>query len=690
MWLPPAPLTPLTRLVNNVLVAVGRVTCITRSENQNSTIAVCPHGHTLLPFRKRRKLARESCTAMLIAYEAARLRVHCRNDSLYRVVYRHAKQVFACPRCTYVQLKANLNKARGLALQNATIPKEILGTFLPRCWRNINGLQILQVTMVGRALPFPTSDVIADAISSARSGFATGHTPALNVPFNHALQLVRRIAVPDGTALKKGRPNVFSTSSCLIYGRSSGGRSACLPQGFKALASSVSGLDTRVELYPEFFRTRVEPGLLRQYDVIAVAERGFKARVVTRSHPSIVCDGHCWRTPLYDRLRRFRAARIPIEESSPNKLLFAYTDGGRRQDYRFYSADLSKATDGISHSAVIRFCEEFGIPDDLVIGFSELDSLVPAKRGVFMGLPISWCILSYMHLAVCYAVDPSGRSFYIKGDDLVSLWTKHQWLQYLEVLEGTGMVLNVAKTFVAERQAWFLEQPYRAVNSGGGIVLLRKPLLSLRRFFPTRESVISSINEARTQVGFPGRGPFNRIVRMLFPSLLWASKRARTNPFLPPSLGGSGLLIPDPDHLVLSLLDQQRVNAALNGIPRFGGNDERATPSSVLSYFKETTHDVRYVPRRSTEDYCPNFEDYFGRMVSRATIRDAERGILPKPPRTRSFLKECERIRKSHRPEGGVPYPVTYRTVYELASELVPLVKSIDQHSQFCDCDAPR
>jgi hypothetical protein len=147
-----------------------------------------------------------------------------------------------------------------------------------------------------------------------------------------------------------------------------------------------------------------------------------------------------------------------------------------------YSADLSKATDPISHrlgrfvgKLLNRLCgldETWDEVVDKLFG-PKLTSWGHTLRGLHMGLGPSWCVLAVLNM---FAASESGASRFssaICGDDLVGLWTSVQRERYNDALRTLGLVLNRTKSFIAPRGV-FCEQlvvmcgPHEAVATDLG------------------------------------------------------------------------------------------------------------------------------------------------------------------------------------------------------------------------------
>jgi len=146
-----------------------------------------------------------------------------------------------------------------------------------------------------------------------------------------------------------------------------------------------------------------------------VVERGFKVRAVTKSPGSLVSLGHIARKAFLPWLRRHRCTRDTLsgDRILALKNLFPIVDGGDNFTNRhFLSADLSKATDNLPFDLVNVLWETISevceIPNWLqriigkMIGPQVLvypdGAQVETRRGILMGLPLTWITLSMIQL----------------------------------------------------------------------------------------------------------------------------------------------------------------------------------------------------------------------------------------------------------------------------------------------------
>lgn len=102
----------------------------------------------------------------------------------------------------------------------------------------------------------------------------------------------------------------------------------------------------------------------------------------------------------------------------------------------------------------------------------------PILRGTLMGIPLSFPTLTLIHYWFCrYIVNAPVSSFYIKGDDLISLWPSRLIKFYSQNLQKyTGMVPNSSKEFISRNRGLFCEKPYQLFSGDrdtGGLYVNR-------------------------------------------------------------------------------------------------------------------------------------------------------------------------------------------------------------------------
>jgi hypothetical protein len=699
----------------------GEVIRITLHRSNDHTTSP-PHGGPPLEGdlesytpRKRDQHAKRVLAAFYAAFIAMGYHCHLRDRSLLRFVKKLYLRVWhegldrVCP-----DIKKQLTLLRSAIIAETEVPSDVLGKLLPRSWANLaHPRKLFQLTCLGRALPRPTPGAIARSKREALDGFTNPFDALTDVHVLHELvpmaMSLRGVTSRADTSIFRGEQSteqstlgpVFGTSATLFNSRKEGGRAGIIHDACKSRPRQVGAITAlkrqaaiRKVSAPLRFDIRSLksepligedsrrvlndvrrrfPNNLGESEIAVVPELGFKARVVTKSHPITVVAGHQLRRRVFPTLYRSRVFSRALGVK-PRALRFA-----RRKGAVFFSADLSRATDGLSHHTVGVFCRNAEIDPDIIFRNMSVDGH-PLRRGIFMGLPMSWTILSYIHRAVCDSVDPI-QNYYLKGDDLVALWTQRQISLYKERIASVGMPLNVSKTFTGPHKAVFCEGFYEASKTSyskkrqrNEVFLIRQPSLSLRRFFPNSEASALTLSEGLDEVDYNLRRQYNRLVYSFYPNYIRISRRIRLNPFLPPQLGGSGLLIPDLNSQVHSVQDRLRLNSIFGGVKRFNASVPIGGSSSNMKQVNILLSKVRMVPRGAGHT-CSHFDKWLEFATSSAAFRDAKIGIFPKNPSDHTFFAQARRISRDSR--RGVDYPIDYKTVKSVCRSLEPLSSTV-------------
>nr|UIW13880.1 MAG: RNA-dependent RNA polymerase [Rhizoctonia solani narnavirus 13] len=231
---------------------------------------------------------------------------------------------------------------------------------------------------------------------------------------------------------------------------------------------------------------------------VVLPELGGKLRIVQSCPIRQTFPAHLQRGRLEHNLKRhiaFREGLAPEQTFNLGKQP-RLKSGKYPASLRFYSVDLSNATDLISREFLERICPFLGIELDHVrLTTAEYSSPVckckhtlNIKCGTNMGLPCSWVVLSTIHIAICDYVSRLRRTancqYRVRGDDLVALWTQYQFDTYVSLMKQAGFEINLDKSFVSKDYALFCERLYKCtVNSEDEFVLTNcKKIISLKRF----------------------------------------------------------------------------------------------------------------------------------------------------------------------------------------------------------------
>jgi hypothetical protein len=187
-------------------------------------------------------------------------------------------------------------------------------------------------------------------------------------------------------------------------------------------------------------------------------EQGGKYRAVTSSQGDLLWHGHRDRKAAFKLLLKFKPTARPL---LGRPLTFQIPMGSEPR--RLYSADLSEATNLLSHEAIMETCSILHLNPDVVMShhcfFEDKEGRIDIYpvRGTFMGLPSSWVVLSVAHAAVCLHVGHQ-NTFYLKGDDLIAYWTEPQWVLYQTLMQSLGFKINLKKSFIGDFRGVFCEQ----------------------------------------------------------------------------------------------------------------------------------------------------------------------------------------------------------------------------------------
>jgi hypothetical protein len=315
----------------------------------------------------------------------------------------------------------------------------------------------LQMSMIGRALPpIDTIERSRVAVQQLKD--------SMEEPFPHGLlplgfkETLEKVLTKWNEEYEGSTPRVvpFSPGACIGYTRKSGGFSAYLQsrgQGSNLLARLSVAFPTESRVH-------------------VIHEQGGKIRPLTSSQGNFLMESHQDRVHTYPALKHIRATAVPLREGG---MMFIIPRVAFTGKVLLISADLSNATNLMSHEMISAVCEGTETSDCFVK--SHKATYIPREgerieinpvRGTFMGLPPSWNVLSIGHATICYMVDPSGKTFYLKGDDLIALWTQDQWDHYNSLMGDCGFKINGPKTFISEVKSkgilplgWFCEKPYR-------------------------------------------------------------------------------------------------------------------------------------------------------------------------------------------------------------------------------------
>nr|UIW13833.1 MAG: RNA-dependent RNA polymerase [Rhizoctonia solani narnavirus 1] len=320
---------------------------------------------------------------------------------------------------------------------------------------------------------------------------------------------------------------------------------------------------------------------------IAIGEQGGKWRIVTKSPPGVLYSGHLARVRTFPLLKQHRATRAPLLEEE------LFLENNYRGTKYLYSADLSSATDLVSYDTIDKVCNLIGIDPKLVRShtYKVGDRLIQPVRGTFMGLPPSWVVLSVSHLGICLMVDPTGRSFYLKGDDLIAWWSPPQWEEYQRLMTLAGYKLNLKKSFVSEDMCTFCEKGYVLKRTSDVSAYLEDLEFTSLRFLTKRHDpnmVVprwAVMSRRFRELSSSANQGFLEFTRRKIEAL--APKALVRYSNLPPAFGGLGLARKSELDRPLTKFEEKIVN---------GLHDGHVVPMSPLCFVQESEHS-RYIQR---------------------------------------------------------------------------------------------
>jgi len=270
----------------------------------------------------------------------------------------------------------------------------------------------------------------------------------------------------------------LTAGSCLEKSRKEGGLASFLVESLGAAQGCEPAEfgDKPDDIYDVDWQSMISQAQLRNYllnefkelprplraSVEVITERGYKARIVTKSPGAAVALGHLLRRVALSSLKQDDRITLVLEgghlEAVRTKLCRPVPG-----PVEILSADLSAATDNLtfetSRSLWLGYCDGIQAPEDFrQIGLDLLGPMhltypdnrqITTDRGALMGLPITWFILC---LANMWAADKAIRTvrssspcglrrqpYVICGDDLVGIWTKRVIKGYENNIPLTGM-----------------------------------------------------------------------------------------------------------------------------------------------------------------------------------------------------------------------------------------------------------
>jgi hypothetical protein len=206
---------------------------------------------------------------------------------------------------------------------------------------------------------------------------------------------------------------------------------------------------------------------MREMVPVSITQLGGKIRVITK-HPAaqVTCARHLMNTWV-KILKNVGPCRILNGKGVMLKKM-----GSSHKEVRFFSADLTKATDLIAHDLAKRVAGR--LMDELWPGHwmnaAVLDLFGPkdiqsdikwlngqTESGIHMGLGPTWVVLSLINIGCARLAGARWRSFAVCGDDLIGWWPEDVRDRYVKNLTDCGLEVNMSKSYWSESTGVFCE-----------------------------------------------------------------------------------------------------------------------------------------------------------------------------------------------------------------------------------------
>jgi hypothetical protein len=504
--------------------------------------------------------------------------------------------------------------------------------------------QLFIISCVGRALPLPREE---DCETTREEFLATVTSPTFSfedkeddpASMSHKERVLRgqvlhaakillskeRISERFSRRLAKVHPNdtyPFSGSACLGYKRSEGGRGKDLTKYFPPFSKRGSAVLTVnssksrsdwIRVTSRRYGQRVAKPAVADSAIVAVKERGYKVRIVTKNDPYRVARAHVFRRILYPMVTRHD---FTIKDEPPNFIPWKRLDG------KFcFSGDLKKATDTFSFTFLRCLCMRLGLDTDFVFTNFTVEGR-PTKRGAFMGLPLSWTLLDFTHHLICRVVDPSGQYMH-KGDDIFAYWTKKQINLWKHFCRMVGFEVNVKKSFKSPDGGTFCEAFYLGSHDG----FRKRPVLSVKSFVTSgnvdRFSVIGSISDQAFKRGVSPTIT-NKLLGLHFPRELRFAKKEKLPIYLPCALGGLGMIPENPSRPMTLKESMWYWGVLEKDMPSLHLPQGLTHAGPLYKVIRGKMDKVVYRSSLRNEDRCPHFEEIVGANFERASVTDLD------------------------------------------------------------------
>jgi len=652
---------------------------------------------TITPSRAAERTATCVVEALLAAWLVCGWKIRLRNSSAINLLVTTYTRAYQRPHECVKDLKGSLHSAREQSLTGFHIGRNTKGKVYPRSMTPTRN-QLFQISCASRSLPQPPDPVVEKELAEWTKGVTTEPPPFKRkwirreaevfesfFKDSRNMRIIRKFKKRYVDSPKTVSP--FGGSACLGYTKKDGGRSAHFrdlvytEKGKRAptvnqVPYSISYLRNWKKRYlPDYHAKALRALLISPAVPVAVKERGYKVRVVTKNDPYRVARAHAVRRVLYPLVTKNPRTVL----SDLPKVIPIRRDNQRR---KVISLDLKKATDTIRHPFLAKLCEALGVDPKLIYrGFRIGPKLV--KIGAFMGMPVSWTILEWTHDFACRSVDPLGN-FVHKGDDALMYWTQAQFWAYLKIMKVFGYILNEVKTFHSPDRGTFCEGLY--ILEGDNLML--QPVISLRSLVVTgvadKIEVMGSASREALRRGFDPK-LFNRVLPVFFSHELKMIRKLGVPMYLPVGLGGAGL-VPDDPEAPMSNFDCAQfwggLDKDLPSIPRFiaekGGKHLTALASRLSR--------LEYRSGVQPADVCPHLDDWIRLYYQKSSVHDSEEKRKRKLLGFMKTLKAILRVKRKITP--AFRSKVSWRFVNSM--KLQPTPSSVQEvYPHECDGTPP-
>jgi hypothetical protein len=476
--------------------------------------------------------------------------------------------------------------------------------------RGIEAAHLAQVSFLGRSLPVGSKALLRELLFDHHNNLSTREDPENDALFptlrRWAEKWAKRKCLPSHRAPPADLPSYSACYEC------------------KAVDGGLRGFTMRLGLHPNAEALYSNSSLNSQFPVqdiqslvttanlcyhakdlsisgakskaVAISERGLKGRVVTKSSAYLHYAGHVVRKRLLGGLRKETPVQSVLEGVDDSKIIAGFV--GAKAEICI-STDMKNATDLLSHESISALVD--GLCSSGRFTELEVDALractgpqwieypqelkLPpfmSQRGILMGLPTTWTLLSLIHLfwweeavrIVCrrnrrpYSEGFADNRFVICGDDALMVGQKDVAMWYGRLMGWCGGRVSPGKHFECFGKSFlrgvFIERLYSFHVSGGRVTGgARNSAIPLRSFVRPDSGIVELLRQLPSTIGVPnqlklmltvgtiadqhpgGRDRIIDVVERVHPWLYNFAKGLGLTNGIPIRYGGSGLPVRD-------------------------------------------------------------------------------------------------------------------------------------------------